>query len=481
MALMVKALLVLGVFVVAWLVSRSPLNSIPGPFLAKFSDIWRLIDVWKGRSDVTQRRLHERYGSAVRLGPNCVSLSDPSIIKTIYSSRNPFKKSEFYSAGDVVTQGKRVQSQFTTRNEDWHNYLVRPIKTAYSLSSVLKFEPRVDATLDYFVEKLKREYATTNGVKSCPIGDLLHHFAWDVIGEVTFSERLGVLDGNPEAMQPLKDAAKAMHYFGIIGQMPWLDRVMKNPIYSFGPQGFKFASDFASKRLEERLQSEESFEHEDFLNLFIEVEKNKEEGGEGSQLTRRQISWLVLNVAAGSDTTASTLRAAFYFISHNEAIKQKLVNELSNACDQDKSLDWKKCQSLSYLDAVVKETLRLSPAIGLLLERVVPPKGLSLPDGGFIPGGTIVGISPCVINHNKEVFGPSAGEFLPERWLKNDDEQKSDYESRLSRMREADLTFGAGRRSCIGRNLAILEVYKCIARLFWEFNVRALLELKLLP
>jgi hypothetical protein len=70
----------------------SPLKSIPGPFLAKFTNLWRLLDTYNGRAELTQRTLHEKYGPAVRIGPNAVSLSDPSLLRTIYNIRGDFLK-----------------------------------------------------------------------------------------------------------------------------------------------------------------------------------------------------------------------------------------------------------------------------------------------------------------------------------------------------------------------------------------------------
>lgn len=466
----------LGVFL--WKRLHSPLNQFSGPFLAKFSDVWRLIDVWRGSSDVTQRSLHKKYGSAVRIGPNCISVSDPAMIKTIYSTKTPFNKSEFYSAGDTLSQGKKIQTQFTTRNEQWHDYVVRPIRGAYSLTNILRFESLLDSTLDYFVEKLKRQYCTSNNSTlqgACPIGELLHHFAWDVIGEVTFRRRLGALDGDQEILQLLKDGEKAIDYLAVIGQMPFLDTLLKNRYFSIGPPGFKVAADFSAARLAARIQGQEktmSTDQDDFIDVFIEAEKSEE--GEG-QMTRRQISWMVINMVAGSDTTAACLRAVLYYVARDERIRKKLTDELIKAAGNTRRhLDWKTCHCLPYLDAVIKETLRISPSVGLLLERVVPSGGLYLSDGRFIPEGTIVGINPRVVSHDRHAFGENTHEFVPERWLRSNDESESEYESRLSKMKDADLTFGFGKRMCIGRNLAILECYKCVARLFLEFEVSLL-------
>ena len=70
----------------------SPLKDIPGPFLAKFTNLWRVYDYYHLISPDTQKKLHAKYGTAVRLGPNLVSLNDPSLIPLIYNTRGTFRK-----------------------------------------------------------------------------------------------------------------------------------------------------------------------------------------------------------------------------------------------------------------------------------------------------------------------------------------------------------------------------------------------------
>lgn len=84
----------LGILVVSHVVAyiRSPLQDIPGPVLAKFTNMWRLIDHYNATQISTQRRLHEELGPAVRIGPNVVSLSDPKLLKTVYSTRGEYIK-----------------------------------------------------------------------------------------------------------------------------------------------------------------------------------------------------------------------------------------------------------------------------------------------------------------------------------------------------------------------------------------------------
>ena len=78
---------ILPAVLIAYLASnyfKKGLNRYPGPLLASFSDLWRFVDVWNRRPDITHLALHRKHGDVVRLGPNTLSFSDPAAIKTIY-------------------------------------------------------------------------------------------------------------------------------------------------------------------------------------------------------------------------------------------------------------------------------------------------------------------------------------------------------------------------------------------------------------
>jgi hypothetical protein len=68
------------------------LNHIPGPWLAGFSDLWRLVLVWGRRPEVVHRALHAKYGPLVKIGPRTVIVSDPDAIKIIYGLNAGFTK-----------------------------------------------------------------------------------------------------------------------------------------------------------------------------------------------------------------------------------------------------------------------------------------------------------------------------------------------------------------------------------------------------
>ena len=92
----------------------------------------------------------------------------------------------------------------------------------------------------------------------------------------------------------------------------------------------------------------------------------------------------------------------------------------------------------------------------------MPPAGATIA-GHFFPAGTEVGINAWVAHRNLSVFGSDAEAFIPERWLTEDKEA-------LSRMDRYFLAFGAGSRSCIGKNISLLEMGKLIPELVREFD-----------
>lgn len=113
----------------------------------------------------------------------------------------------------------------------------------------------------------------------------------------------------------------------------------------------------------------------------------------------------------------------------------------------------------------------MHPVIGGILERIVPAGGLTLSDGRVIAPGTKVGINPWVLTRNTDIYGADADVFRPERWLKSEGETEDVYEARVKAMRDIDFTFGAGRRVCVGSNVATVEIHKLTATLFSRYDV----------
>lgn len=97
----------------------SPLKDIPGPSLAKFTNLWRVHDYIHLISPETQKKLHAKHGVAVRLGPNLVALNDPALIPVIYNARGTFRKVRyvrilFYLECVVVHRSRLIQQSQST-------------------------------------------------------------------------------------------------------------------------------------------------------------------------------------------------------------------------------------------------------------------------------------------------------------------------------------------------------------------------------
>jgi cytochrome P450 len=175
-------------------------------------------------------------------------------------------------------------------------------------------------------------------------------------------------------------------------------------------------------------------------------------------------------VLGGADTLAIVTKGIFYHILKTPRARALLVHGMrSHAMSYPPS--YSSLEPLPYLDACIKEGLRMHPVVGHILERIVPASGLTLPDSTILPPGTIVGVNPWVMHYKESIFGSRPEEFRPERWLRGEGESGEVYEARLRGMKEADMVFGGGNRMCLGRPLALVETYKLVATVFEKFDV----------
>ena len=182
--------------------------------------------------------------------------------------------------------------------------------------------------------------------------------------------------------------------------------------------------------------------------------------------TRDVIVFTSSNVFAGSDTTAIALRAIFYNLMRNPSKMDKLVAEIDQAHGQGKlgnPISYKESTThLPYTQAVIKEALRIHPSVGLLLERHVPSGGIEI-CGQRIPAGTIVGVNAWVVHRDPVVF-PEPEQFLPERWIESGAEK-------LKEMEASFFAFGAGSRTCIGKNISLMEMTKIVPLLLRDYSI----------
>jgi cytochrome P450 len=125
---------------------------------------------------------------------------------------------------------------------------------------------------------------------------------------------------------------------------------------------------------------------------------------------------------AGSDSTASTMQSFFYYVLSDPRVYAKLQQEVDEAqkTGQISSIvEYAEAMKLDYFQACLKEAMRIRPAVGLGIYRVVPPEGANI-GGQFFPGGTEVSVNGWVLHRDTDVFGDDVETFRPERWFERD-------------------------------------------------------------
>ncbi|EDN97121.1 hypothetical protein SS1G_02049 [Sclerotinia sclerotiorum 1980 UF-70] len=162
---------------------------------------------------------------------------------------------------------------------------------------------------------------------------------------------------------------------------------------------------------------------------------------------------------AGTDTTATATRAMLLHITTSPtcytAFQAAIDEGVKNGKISSPITD-AEAKELPYLQAVIKEGLRMFPVIAGLLPKTVPEGG-DIISGFEVPGGTDISLCLIAITHSKATFGPDADIFRPERWLEVDDNDK------LREMNiTADLVFGSGKWSCSGKKIAMMEMSKVL-------------------
>ena len=446
------------------------LGQIPGPFLARFSDAWRFIDACRGHREQTILRLHEKYGMVVRLGPNCVSVADPAAIELVLGLKTNLDKSDQVKPMQNAVEGEVLPMLISAIDSKVHSKIKRPIAGAFSMSTLLGFEGIVDVMITKLLRRLREEFVDEKASgQPCSIDRWLHMFAFDLIGQSTFSKSFGLLEAGKDINGMIKTLDLQSLYIGTVGFMPWVDYLLlKNPLLLALLKTPNYLVQFTGERIRKRISGEEKSdpERKDFLAKFFDSQTQYPDVVTDLQLS----AYANANILAASDTTGSALTAIVMHLLKHPSVLHKLRDELDkNDCTY--PLSYKKAQALPYLNAVIQETLRICPTVAVDLERKVGSSGLVLPTGETLPPRTTVGVNPWPVQRNTGVFGHDANSFVPERWLRRGAESEAEFDCRLRAMNRAYIEFGYGPRACLGKHIALMELYKLIPTLFGIFDV----------
>ena len=179
---------------------------------------------------------------------------------------------------------------------------------------------------------------------------------------------------------------------------------------------------------------------------------------DGEPLTALQKrAHVTLLIQAGADTTGTGLGSTLRFLLTNPeklALARKEIDSASRAGNLSTPVKYEEVRGhLPYFIACIKESLRLHPPATNLFARVAPPQGKTI-EGVFIPPGTEITSNAYVVQRDPELYAPDPEAFRPERWLSSVE--------KASELDAASFVFGTGPRVCLGKDIAIMELYKLL-------------------
>ncbi|KAL6658696.1 hypothetical protein ACP70R_002736 [Stipagrostis hirtigluma subsp. patula] len=206
-------------------------------------------------------------------------------------------------------------------------------------------------------------------------------------------------------------------------------------------------------------QEEEGEEEErDFIDVLLSIQHDY-------GLTREQIKAILMDMfAAGTDTSFIVLEYAMVELIRNPQVMTRLkADVVSNTAEDQEMVMEQNLNSMNYLKAVIKETLRLHPPVPLLLPRLAMER--CDVNGYTIPADTRVIVNAWALARDPKSW-EKAEEFMPERFMDSGSNTTTDFKGKDFRF----LPFGAGRRICPGINFGTTTVEIMLANLVYCFD-----------
>jgi len=413
-----------------------PLARFPGPLINKFS--WLPTVVWtlRGRMPMETRRLHEKYGSIVRLSPNELSFNTLRAWNDIYghrAGREDLSKHPIHVGSVDPVPGVSTISMADNKT---HARQRKALSHCFSKQALWSQESIITGFIDILMDKLK---ASAKAGESINIMNWYNFLTFDVIGELAFGESFGCLRKGEynwwievifnavkagaieQATRRFADAGSATQQLLMKWWIPAEIRKQR-------------ASHLAYSREKVMRRMEKNSDRKDFIYHILKQSDHYD----------LQQNEVVVNAAlfivAGSETTASELGATTNFLLENPRCWTKLQQEVREKFASEKDITLQAVMDLPYLNACLEEWLRIFPPAPIGFLRQIQNGG-DIIDGHVIPGGTAVSVSSWCAHHSPENFR-NPDSYIPERWI--DSEYKDDVKG-------ASRPFSLGPRGCIGK------------------------------
>ncbi|KAL4956624.1 cytochrome P450 [Aspergillus filifer] len=451
---------------VAWVVVYRlffhPLRGIPGPWTARLFGWHELYhNIWRdGEWCKTFPSLHKKYNSpVVRIGANHVHIRDIDAYEHIFRLGSDFYKDEsFYTCAD------NHGSIFSLSDRGEHRERRKALAPKFSKQAAELAAPKVQEKLKDLLDTMTQR--SGNG-GSCNITDLFRAVAINWVAQTLLGNCNDLVDYGPSKPDMLQDIDGLSALIATRRYLPYLS-TLNSLLPSFiadylAPAGVtrfkKICEDITRPLLTAPVENITHKMQASVVELLI---AHRLEISDKPPTLAYLAEEAFTFIDAGVDTTGGTLVTAVYHVLRNPDILRELRKELDETIgvqSDSADLDPRKLSDLPYLNAIIKESHRIWPALPGPLPRVVPPAGLTV-GRHFIPGGTIVSATHHSLHYNERVF-PDPKAFKPERWLAT---EKGDRERYLN-------PYSRGTRACIGINLAQMQLRLTLSYLFSFYDV----------
>ncbi|EFW22229.1 hypothetical protein D8B26_001055 [Coccidioides posadasii str. Silveira] len=444
--------------VITRFVSWYRLRHIPGPPGVGWSRLWLLRHLFSGRLCNKLKDVCDEYGPLVRIGPDWVVCSDASEIRRIWGVRSGYYRSPWYKA---IRIDPTRDSILTFCENKTHHRTRSYLLPGYAAKGIENQEQVIDEQVGKLVALIRSRYISTrNALRPWNMGQSMQYLTQDVITAIGFGKAVGYLDADTDIFGFFKTFRSAILPFHCLALLPTVVDILQIFIMKpFVPKatdkrGAGWLMGIVKTHVDKRY-GPEKVRNNDVLQSFVDS---------GLSQSEVEVEALV-QLLSGTDTTATALRnIIFYIATHPRAYRllQEEIDAAAQAVTRPVIAD-QEAKQLPYLQACIKETLRLWPPIMGMMGKISDEDDIIC--GIRVPAKTQVAWAPLALMKDRVVFGEDARTFEPQRWIDADPEQ-------LKRMEATHgLVFAVGTRwECLGKRLAYMEMEKTIFELFRRFD-----------
>ncbi|QSZ32982.1 hypothetical protein DSL72_002566 [Monilinia vaccinii-corymbosi] len=449
-----------------------PLAKFHGPWYTACSSLPLAIISAKRDEHRWLHHLMKKYGrnAPIRVGPEMLLFPKPSALGDIYWDKSLDNKSSFYNTGCLGPP-----HLFNTLSAGDHTPLRKALGAAPWAIGDLRhdWEDMIDIQVLLFT-KIMTEKAKAG--ESIGLGDRLAEFAADFMTIFAFNQPWGFVENSRDERHLLHSWREGLDFSGFAARFTFFRKHILNlpglASWLLPQTSNHSGMGYLIKQAESQIRDREYEISQgvypakaDFLQHCLDARIN------GEPLTAMQKqAHVTLLIQAGADTTGTALGAILRFLATTPGCYAKAQDEIRAA--EEKNLlstpikDQETRAHLPYVVGAVKEGLRLHPSAPNWFPRVVPPEGKII-DGFFVPGGVDVSSNALIVQRDPDLFGPDPDSFRPERWM---------AEGKDVELERGMFVWGFGRRVCLGKDIAWMEMFKLIPEIVRHFEVEVLNE-----